>query len=148
MSMALIEEIQFDSEDYRVVLDWRERILRQPLGLVLSPDDTAGEDGHRHFVLREKEMILGGVIVMEVDRRTARLRQMWVRDDLEGKGYGRTLLEAIGRILEMEGIGRIMLHARLVVCGFYEKCGYIAEGEIFEEVGIRHIVMSRRLAQD
>jgi predicted GNAT family N-acyltransferase len=39
----------------------------------------------------------------------------------------------------------ITLHARVVVRGFYEKCGYTAEGTEFEEIGIPHIRMIRRI---
>jgi len=44
------------------------------------------------------------------------------------------------------GFLRITLHARVAVRGFYEKCGYTAEGTEFAEIGIPHIRMSLRIA--
>ena len=140
-----IEEIQFGSPDYRAVLVCRDRMLRQPLGLALSPGDTLGEDSQRHFVLRHADSILAGVIAIVEGNQTVRLRQMWVRDDVAGSGRGRTLIEAVERILITEGIREITLHARVVVLGFYEKCGYFPEGEVFQEIGIPHIRMTRRI---
>lgn len=148
MPTASSEEIQFGSTDYHEVLVWRDRILRRPLGLALSPNDTAGEDKQRHFVLREADSILAGVIAVEVNHRTFRLRQMWVRDSAAGSGLGQTLMEDVERILKSVGCREFTLHARLNVRGFYEKCGYFAEGEIFEEIGIPHIVMTRRVTLD
>ena len=31
------------------------------------------------------------------------------------------------------------------VAGFYDKLGYVREGEIFEEVGVDHVLMVKRL---
>ncbi|BCX47764.1 GCN5 family acetyltransferase [Haloferula helveola] len=141
----VIEEIDFGSEGYRTVLDFRDRILRQPLGMRLSETDTEGEEVQRHFVLRQDGEILAGVIAVARKRGTVQLRQMWVRDDTAGRGLGRSLLEGVERILAAEGLDLLTLHARVVVRGFYERCGYTPEGEEFEEIGLPHIVMSRRI---
>jgi predicted GNAT family N-acyltransferase len=67
---------------------------------------------------------------------------MWILDDVAGSGSGRALLEGVERLL---GAVEITLHARLTVRSFYEKCGYTAEGGVFEEIGIPHIRMTRRM---
>jgi predicted GNAT family N-acyltransferase len=140
-----IEEIGPDSACYREVLGWRDLILRRPLGLVLTDADTAGEESQRHFVLKEGETILAGVIAVTIEPGTARLRQMWVRAGSAGQGHGRSLLAGVERILCAEGLERITLNARSAVRGFYEKCGYHAEGGEFQEIGIPHIRMTRRM---
>jgi predicted GNAT family N-acyltransferase len=35
------------------------------------------------------------------------------------------------------------LHARIVAVGFYEKMGYVRQGELFTEVGIPHVLMQK-----
>jgi predicted GNAT family N-acyltransferase len=142
---TFIEEIAQGSADYVAVLDWRDRILRRPLGLVLTEDDTAGEESQRHFVLRENLTLLAGVIAVEIEAGTVRMRQMWVRDDMAGQGLGRSLLAGVEQILGAEGFLRFTLNARVTVRGFYEKCGYAAEGPEFEEIGIPHVRMTRRI---
>jgi predicted GNAT family N-acyltransferase len=141
----IIDEIAHDSHDYRAVLGWRDLILRRPLGMTLTDADTAGEESQRHFVLKEGEALLAGVIAVIQKPGTVRLRQMWVRTDAAGQGHGRSLLAGVERIMFAEGLQWITLNARLAVRGFYEKCGYNAEGEEFQEVGIPHIRMTRRM---
>lgn len=143
-----IDEIAHDGTDYRAVLDWRDRILRRPLGLVLTKADTAGEEGQRHFVLRDGDALVAGVIAVPQESGCVRLRQMWVRTDAAGKGHGRSLLAGVERIFREEGVLRITLNARVVVRGFYGRCGFTAEGPEFEEVGIPHIRMIRRIGRD
>lgn len=140
-----IEEIEPGSPCYREILDWRDLILRRPLGLVLTDADLAGEESQRHFVLKDGDALLAGVIAVTQEPGTVRLRQMWVRGDAAGQGHGRSLLAGVERILCAEGIRRITLNARVVVRGFYEKCGYAAEGAEFDEVGIPHVRMTRRM---
>ena len=143
--MPSIEEIPYGSDAYRTVLGFRDQILRRPLGLSLNSSDTSGEEAQRHFVLKNADAILAGVIVMKVDTHTVRLRQMWVRQDVAGSGMGRALLSGVEDILRKESYQEIALHARLSVRGFYEKCGYSVEGGVFDEIGIPHIIMTRRI---
>ena len=144
---AVIEEISHGSTDYWAVLGWRDRIPRRPLGMTLTEADTAGEESQRHFVLRKGDVLLAGVIALPQESGTVRLRQMWVRADAAGQGHGRLLLAGVERIFNKEGFHRMILNARIIVRGFYEKCGYTAEGPEFEEVGIPHIRMSRRIGK-
>ncbi len=140
-----LHEISYGSPEYREVLTFRDQILRSPLGLSLSTSDTDGEDAQRHFVLKNEDSILAGVIAVHVDPQVVRLRQMWVRPDVAGSGKGRGLLAAVEDVLQRNAYQNITLHARLSVRWFYEKCGYFAEGQVFEEVGIPHIIMNRRI---
>ena len=43
------------------------------------------------------------------------------------------------------GLPRVVLHAQISALGFYEKAGFVPEGDPFEEAGIIHRVMSRVL---
>ncbi len=40
----------------------------------------------------------------------------------------------------------IEMHARVCAITFYERCGYVCEGDVFEEITIPHIVMRKRLS--
>lgn len=129
------------------MLGWRDRILRRPLGLVLTEADEKDEENQRHFILRKGDTILAGVIAVPQNSQTVRLRQMWVRTDAAGQGHGQFLLGGVEGRLRKDGFVRICLHARLVVKIFYEKCGYTALGHVFEEVGIPHLQMTRQIGK-
>jgi predicted GNAT family N-acyltransferase len=44
-----------------------------------------------------------------------------------------------------KGYKKVMMHARKNAMGFYEKLGYKATGNEFEEVTLPHYVMEKRL---
>lgn len=68
-----------------------------------------------------------------------------VRSAHRGGGWGGRLMDAIETIAVERGAAECVLHAQRRVEGFYEKYGYVTEGEPFEEAGIPHVKMRRSL---
>lgn len=133
-----VREIAHDSPRYHETARARERILRQPLGQVLTADDTRDEPIQRHFILESGEGLLGGLIARAEGPKIVRLRQMWIEPDHARCGFGRHLLEEVLATLEREGIEQVMLHARVTALGFYRRQGFREDGPEFTEVGIPH----------
>lgn len=140
---AAVVEIPCPGEDYRRVLEGRERYLRRPLGRTLTAEDTRGEERQRHFILHDGGAILGGLIVVPGTGGHARLRQMWIDENHRGCGLGRRLLEGVIARLAGEGVAEFALHARVTVLPFYQTCGFRAVGPEFEEIGLPHRRMVR-----
>ena len=45
----------------------------------------------------------------------------------------------------LRGFAEIVLHAQVVVAGFYRRLGYVEEGDPFDEAGIPHIGMRKKI---
>ena len=43
------------------------------------------------------------------------------------------------------GFVEIVLHAQVAVAGFYRRLGYVEEGDLFEEAGIPHVAMRKKI---
>ena len=67
--------------------------------------------------------------------------RMAVLRDFRGKGVGSRLLAAVIDQARDTGYEQVFLHAQVNVIKFYEKQGFIAEGEIFMDAGIAHKAM-------
>ena len=80
--------------------------------------------------------------------RTAVIGRMAADPAVRGQGYGAAVLAELHRQAALRGHRQVELHAQLTARGFYERAGYTAVGEEYEEAGIRHITMRRRLADD
>jgi predicted GNAT family N-acyltransferase len=63
-----------------------------------------------------------------------------------GSGHGAAVLAALERAAAERGVREIELHAQVTARGFYERVGYAAVGDAYEEAGIEHVTMRRRLA--
>lgn len=58
---------------------------------------------------------------------------------------GSKMLECVQQYLKNQGASELYCHAQLAVKPFYEKLGYEPCGEVFDEGGIDHIMMAKKL---
>lgn len=137
--------IPYGSEDYRNAVALREKILRLPLGLTTRTEDIADDHRQLHMAAFDEVRLLACVSAVPMSHGKAKLRQMAVAQDAQGKGVGRALLAFAERHLKELGYNALTLHARTNAEGFYTASGYSAEGERFTEVGLPHIRMRKTL---
>ena|SRR5690606_7556813 len=137
--------IDHGSQEYLQMVKLRDDILRKPLGLSFSEDDLKGEEHHLLIGAFEDDHMLGCCMLIEEKPGLARLRQMAVLNDLQGKGIGRALMNFAENIARDRGFNRICMHARAHAVGFYEKVGYQKVGDQFIEVTIPHYMMEKKL---
>ncbi len=75
----------------------------------------------------------------------AKIGRMAVLASHRGAGVGALVLDALEREAAAHGIRHIKLSAQLHARGFYERCGYTAHGDLYDDVGIPHVDMEKRL---
>lgn len=75
----------------------------------------------------------------------ARVGRMAVRADVRRQGVGGQVLRFLEDAAAAEGAVQMTLHAQRYVAAFYLAHGYVQEGEPFEEAGIEHVMMRKRL---
>ncbi|RYY64815.1 MAG: GNAT family N-acetyltransferase [Chitinophagaceae bacterium] len=137
--------IDHGTPEYHQMVQLREVILRQPLGLQFAPDELESEKDNILMAAYEDDHILGCCMLVEEAPDTVRLRQMAVLNDLQGKGIGKALMNFAENIARDRGYKKITMHARKNAQGFYEKMGYRKRGEEFQEITIPHYVMEKQL---
>jgi N-acetylglutamate synthase-like GNAT family acetyltransferase len=135
----------FGDPDWLAAVALRRAILRTPLGLDYSADDLAREAADTLFAAYDEGRLVGVVMLRLAPPDGARLRQMAVAFDMRGRGIGEQLVAALEAQARQLGLRQIQLAARLTARGFYERCGYDPDGEIFTEVTLPHIHMSKTL---
>ena len=139
---------QHGGEDYNKILKIREEIMRKPIGLTLSAQDVADDPVSAHVWLKVDGKITGTAKLVPLDEKTFKLRMMAVLPRAQGTGVGRLVLRFCEGYATGRGYTRIVLDARLTVEGFYRKLGYKTSGDVFEQVGIPHVHMSKNLFTD
>ena len=97
------------------------------------------EEESTHFLITEN----GTPLATARHRKTEKgfkLERFAVLETARGKGFGMQILQAILHDLKDEKALKYM-HAQEQVIPFYEKVGFIKEGNLFEEAGIMHYKM-------
>jgi predicted GNAT family N-acyltransferase len=82
------------------------------------------------------------------DDGTASIGRMAADAAVRGRGHGAAVLAELHRQAELRGVPMVELHAQVTARAFYERAGYTAVGDEYEEAGIAHVTMRRRLPPD
>jgi len=64
--------------------------------------------------------------------------RMAVLPEWRGKGVGDALLQRLVGIASESGWAEVSLHSQVSAIGFYQKHGFMAYGDIYQEAGIAH----------
>lgn len=142
--MAL-KQIDYGTKEYRQMVALRDEILRRPLGLSFSAEDLEKEKADILIAAFDEDEILGCCILTEIEPSTLRLRQMAVKNKLQGKGIGQAVLSFAETLARAKGYKKMLMHARDSAQGFYERNGYSIVGGQFIEVSVAHHTMEKRL---
>jgi len=65
--------------------------------------------------------------------------------DWRGHGVGTALMLCLIDWARSRGDAQVIVNAQVAAMPFYERHGFAASGDVFEEAGIAHRVMTRRL---
>ncbi len=80
-----------------------------------------------------------------LDAGYAKIGRMAVLAPHRGRGVGAHVLDVLEREGAARGVRHFKLSAQLHARGFYERLGYAAAGDVYDEVGIPHIAMEKRV---
>jgi predicted GNAT family N-acyltransferase len=140
-----IIEINHGSEKYLQMVALRTEVLRKPLGLVYSPQQLADEHAFVLIGAFENSQIIGCCILAPLANSQFQLKQMAVATVAQKMGIGAQIIRFAEGFAKSKNQKSIIMHARKSAVGFYEKLGYVIEGEEFLEVSIPHFLMSKQL---
>jgi predicted GNAT family N-acyltransferase len=102
-----------------------------------SADHVVAEDAAGRLVATGR--------LVQLDARVGKVGRMAVVRSERGRGAGAAVLTELERLARERGLTEVLLHAQLSARGFYDRAGYLAEGDEFEEAGIGHVAMRKRL---
>ena len=132
----------FDSDTYREAVQWRETVLREPLGLAWTARDFEAEEVSYHLGAFRGGRLVGTLILRPREAGVLQMRQVAVAPEAQGHGVGAALVRYGEAYAATRGYTTITAHARMAVVGFYRKLGYQVVGEPFVEVGITKALAS------
>ena len=140
-----LKTIVHDSPAYEEMIRLRVKTLLDPIGVAPSFIQPEAEKEDILVGAFEDEELIGCCVLTRRDSTTIQLRQMAVKQDLQGKKVGTAIIRFAEELVKGLGYQVMMMHARDAVLEFYQHCGYQISGEPFTEVGIGHHPMQKQL---
>jgi predicted GNAT family N-acyltransferase len=125
-------------------IDLRRSVFVDEQGV---PEDREldGKDGEATHLLAWDGYPVGTARLREYEDGVAKVERVAVESSRRGEGIGRELMAHAEAYAADEGYERVRLDAQVPVVGFYERLGYEVRGEEFEDAGIPHRRMEKRL---
>lgn len=141
-----IHPVDFGTPEYDELISLRYRVLKEPLGLEFSEESLSNEFEDTHLALYDDAYQLMACLVLSPESGgPVRMRQVAVVPEKQNSGLGRTLVGYSEDWSRRAGFTEMVLHAREQAVSFYEKLGYKKVGKKFEEVGLPHWQMKKKL---
>ncbi|MGY2004677.1 GNAT family N-acetyltransferase [Blastococcus sp. SYSU DS1024] len=131
--------------DWPEVAALRTRVFVEEQGVAPEIEQDDADAVAVHVLSRD---VSGRVVAtgrLLLDGATARIGRMAAAAEVRGRGHGAAVLAELHREAVVRGAREVELHAQLPARRFYEREGYTAVGEVYEEAGIPHVTMRRAL---
>ena len=130
---------------YEDALSVRYAVFVDEQGVPEDLEVDEHEDDATHFVAYDDGEPVGAARLREYDDGVGKVERVAVHEARRGEGWGAALMDELENVAS-ERYDELYLHAQLPAAGFYDDRGYVREGEQFEEAGIPHVAMRKRLS--
>jgi predicted GNAT family N-acyltransferase len=134
------------AEDWPEVAALRTRVFVGEQGVPPEIEQDAADATAVHVLSRDGDgrVVATGRLLLR-DDGTASIGRMASDASVRGRGHGAAVLAELHRQAALRGVTEVQLHAQVTARAFYERAGYTAIGEVYEEAGIAHVTMVIRL---
>lgn len=124
----------------------RQQVFVEEQKIPARMERGAADDAAVHALARNR---LGAALatgrLIEHAPGIGKIGRMAVLRPLRGGKLGRAVLDALMDAARQRGFRELVLDAQVSVAPFYVRAGFTERGTVFEEAGIAHIKMTRRL---
>ena len=146
-----VEFIGHEWDRFDELLDLDYEILYGPYGVARDGDWYHPANGSEFAVALDEtdEALLGSARLLPAPGDASRqVRQVAVAPHARERGIGRVLMCSLEEVALREGASELWLNSRASAYGFYERLGFLGEGEEFVSAltGILHRTMRKRLS--
>lgn len=124
------------------VMPVRTAVFVVEQGVPESIERDAMDALSRHAIARDAS---GAVVATGRLLPDGHIGRMAVLAALRGMGCGGAVLQALMAEAARLGMAEVVLNAQVHAQDFYQRHGFVADGELFLEAGIEHRTMRRRL---
>lgn len=146
MNESLIK-IAADDKELADCMEVRKSVFQAEQGIDSTKDFDGKDETAEHVIVYIDTQPIGTARVRYLDygKKVAKIERVAVLKEYRKLGIGKLIMEYLHDYLEKKGVEKTTLEAQEQAKGFYESMDYVQEGEPFEEVGISHVKMTKKL---
>jgi predicted GNAT family N-acyltransferase len=126
----------------------RAEVFQKGQGVPASRDFDDLDESAEQFVAYDGDQPVGTARYRIVGDKIGKVERVAVLSSQRGKKLGYAIMNTIEDVAREQSLSKLILESQQSAIGFYESLGYVQEGEVFEDVGIPHVKMSKSLSTE
>ncbi|QSJ18102.1 GNAT family N-acetyltransferase [Nostoc sp. UHCC 0702] len=134
------------AEEFAAIQAIRISVFHDEQGVDLALEFDGQDEISQHLIAYLDDQAVGTARIRYLDDQTAKIERLAVLSMARGQGIGNKIMEKALLVIASQNISEVVVHTQEYIKNLYEKLGFIAVGEIFDEVGIPHREMRKKLS--
>ena len=144
--MNIRVKIMESPEEWSGACEVRRLVFQEEQGISVDLEFDGQDVAAQHFIAYLENQIVGTARVRYFpEQNAAKIERMAVLSNFRKQRIGFELMQYILHYLQLAGIQTAKIQAQERVKLFYERLGFQQQGLPFDEAGISHISMTRKL---
>jgi len=144
MNAVVVKQVA-SSQGLTDALDVRLKVFVAEQGIERGLEIDGLDGDSEHIVAYDGGTPVGTARIRCTSSAQGKLERVAVLKSYRSRGIGRGIAEECMKLLRMKGMQEVTLNAQQTAVGFYRRLGFHQVGEQFEDAGIPHITMIRKL---
>ena len=124
----------------------RQEVFIQEQGVPVELELDEFDSSAVHVLAYQDKHCIGTGRLVNLSDQQSQIGRMAVLAIFRRKGIGKQILQKLVDLAASKGAQEIILHSQVSALPFYEKLGFQAQGDVYDEAGIPHRNMMLTLA--
>ena len=142
MSNLVIKVADFP-EEFPAIAAIRKSVFQEEQGVNPALEFDGKDEISQHLIAYLDQKAVGTTRIRYLDDKTAKIERLAVLSTARGQGIGKKIMIKALEVIANKNIPEVVIHAQEYIKVLYQKLDFVEEGQIFEEAGIRHVIMRK-----
>lgn len=144
MSNIIIKIVE-SPQEFSAMEVIRRLVFQAEQGVAPQLDFDGQDEIAEQIIAYLNNQPVGTARIRYLDEQTAKIERLAVLPIARGQGIGKKIMEKALDVAGRRNIKKVVIHAQDYVKGLHQQLGFEQEGERFEEAGITHVKMRKKL---
>lgn len=144
MKQLILKRVTYGDEQ-EAINQIRRTVFQEEQGVAPELEFDGQDESAQHLIAYRDNQPVGTLRIRPLDDNTVKIERLAVLPTARRQGIGKQLMEAALNLAQDEGYTQIRVNAQTYIQAFYQRLGFETVGEEFEEAGIPHIQMLKRI---
>ncbi len=145
MNNNIIIKIAESPEELAAIKSIRKQVFQSEQGVTPDLDFDGQDEICEQLIAYLNNQFVGTARIKYLNHTTAKIERLAVLPIARGKGIGKKIMEKALEVIASKNIPQAVIHAQEYVKSLHQQVGFQQQGNVFEEAGIRHVKMVKRL---